>query len=63
MGLNKYEWIALIVLVIGFIFFVNMGIQSLGKLGKHLDENGGMKAVIDQVWCGNDGCPEKGRTK
>jgi amino acid transporter len=47
-----------IVLVIAFVFFVGMAVQSMAKLGKHLDENGGVKAAVEQVWCGKEGCDD-----
>ncbi len=30
-----------------------------GGLLQRIENNGGLKAIVEKVWCGNDGCDSK----
>ena len=48
--------VGVIILFIALCFTIFMAIKSLGIAVETIHENGGLKTLKDEIWCGKDGC-------
>lgn len=48
----------LIATTVGMALSIGSLVYGLIGLAREVDKAGGVKAVVDQVWCGDKGCKE-----